>query len=190
VLPQDDEYAYGLHISGGWLGRIGGSGRAWDLVLVALVLMIAVALRRGVRGRLDTNPSRELDLLWAGAGIYVATFVLGRSADYRLVFLLLTIPQLLRWATPRSVLPITTLCAALLTLWLPSEWTNVPILNDLIRTWNDWTLAGGDPLPIAAVAQILTFAGLTCLLVATLPAAESRRAWDSSVRSGSPMLPP
>jgi hypothetical protein len=31
----------------------------------------------------------------AGAGIYVATFILGPSYDYRLIFLLLTLPALL-----------------------------------------------------------------------------------------------
>ncbi len=42
--------------------------------------------------------SADLDAFWAGAGVYVATFCLFHSFDYRLVFLLLTIPQLLRWA--------------------------------------------------------------------------------------------
>jgi hypothetical protein len=174
VLPQGDEYAYGLHVFGGWLGRIGGSGRMWDVAVVVLTLGVAFALRRSLRSRLEIDPSRDLDLFWAGAGIYVATFALGRSSDYRLVFLLLTIPQLARWAAAGRMLPIATLGGVLLTLWLPSEWSNVPILDELIRAWNDLTLAGGAHLPIAAPAQVLAFAGLTCLLAATFPAAELR----------------
>jgi Glycosyltransferase family 87 len=169
VLPQGDEYAYGLHIFGGWLGRILAPGRMWDVALVVLAIAAASALRRRLRKRLSTGPARELDLFWAGAGIYVATYVLGRTSDYRLVFLLLTIPQLARWASARQALPIATLCGILLTLWLPSPWSNVPVLNALIRDWNDLTLAGGSSLPIAAPAQVVAFIGLTCLLAATPP---------------------
>jgi hypothetical protein len=128
-----------------------------------------LALRRRLRSHLAIGSPRELDFFWAGAGIYVATFALGRSADYRLVFLLLTIPQLARWASARQAIPIATLCSILLTLWLPSPWSNVPLLNDLIRRWNDLTLADGSALPIAAPAQVVAFIGLTCLLAATSP---------------------
>jgi hypothetical protein len=175
VLPQGDEYAYGLHIFGSWLGRLVGPGRMWDVALVILAIAIAIALRRRLHNHLGTGPARELDLFWAGAGIYVATFVLGRSSDYRLVFLLLTIPQLARWASARRALPIATLCGILLTLWLPSPWSNVPVLDGLIRGWNDLTLAGGSSLPIAAPAQVVAFIGLTCLLAATLPLATELR---------------
>lgn len=184
VLPQGDEYAYGLHIFGGWLGRLGGPGRMWDAALVALAIVAAIALRRGLRNHLSTGPSRELDLFWAGAGIYVATFALGRSSDYRLVFLLLTIPQLARWAAARRAFPIATLCGILLALWLPSPWSNVPVLNGLIRGWDSLTLAGGNSLPIAAPAQVIAFIGLTCLLAATLPlTAELRRSRQPSTPS-------
>ena len=182
VLPQGDEYAYGLHIVGGWLGRIAAPGRLWDVALVVLAIVAALAVRRGLRSHLSTDPARELDFFWAGAGIYVATYALGRSSDYRLVFLLLTIPQLARWASASHALPIATLCGVLLTLWLPSPWSNVPVLNDLIRRWDDLTVAGGSPLPIAAPAQIITFMGLTCLLTATLPFGAVRRPWAGRIR--------
>jgi Glycosyltransferase family 87 len=185
VLPQGDEYAFGLHISGGWLGRLVGAGRVWDAVLVALAIIGAIALHRRLRSQLSAGSSRELDLFWAGAGIYVATFALGRTSDYRLVFLLLTIPQLARWASSRQALPIATLVGVLLALWLPSPWSNVPVLNDLIRRWDDMTFAGGSPLPIAAPAQVIAFIGLTCLLAATLPLTGERR---STVSGAEPRL--
>jgi Glycosyltransferase family 87 len=177
VLPQGDEYAYGIHIFGGWLGRLTGSGRVWDATLIVLTIAVAIVLRRRLRDHLDAGPSRELDLFAAGAGIYVATYALGRNSDYRLVFLLLTIPQLVRWAAARRVLPIVALGGVLLTLWLPSPWSHVPVLGDLIRDWDDITLAGGSPLPIAAPAQLISFLGLSCLLAATVPATAERRPW-------------
>jgi hypothetical protein len=188
VLPQGDEYAYGLHIFGGWLGRLTASGRMWDVALVVLAIVVAIALRGRLR-HLGSGASRELDLFWAGAGIYGATFALGRSSDYRLVFLLLTIPQLALWAWSRRALPIVTLCGILLTLWLPSPWSNVPVLDGLIRDWNDLTLADGSPLPIAAPAQIVAFVGLTCLLAATFPpSTEPERSRQASPRDASPEL--
>ena len=174
VLPQGDEYAYGVHIFGGWLGRVVAPGRMWDAGLILLTIAVAIAVRGRLRDRLRTGHSRELDLFWAGAGIYVATFALVRSSDYRLVFLLLAVPQLVRWAAARRALPIATLAGVLLTLWLPSPWSNVPVLNDLIRDWNDLTLAGGSELPVVAIAQLVAFVGLTCLLTATLPRSEPR----------------
>jgi hypothetical protein len=193
VLPQGDEYAYGIHIFGGWLGRIAGPGRMWDVVLVVLTIGAAVALRGRLREHIGIGQPRELDLFWAGAGIYVATFALGRSSDYRLVFLLLTIPQLVRWASAGRALAITALCGVLLTLWLPSPWSNVPVLNDLIRDWNDVTLAGGRELPVVAPAQVAAFIGLTCLLAATLPRAElhlTRRGSTSATPGQPPAVDP
>jgi glycosyl transferase family 87 len=169
VLPQEDLYSYGLHIVGSWLGRLQlGPGGMWDIAIVLLTLVGAFALRRRIR--IDTSPSRELDFFCAGAGIYVATFALLRSFDYRLVFLLLTIPQLIRWAAAVRALAIATLGGVLGTLWLPSPWSNVPVLNDVIGRWNQVTLAGGSPLPIAAPAQLMVFVGLAVLLAVTLQA--------------------
>ncbi len=173
VLPQGDEYAYGIHIVGGWLGRVFAPGRTWDIALIVLVVVVALVARRPVRARLGAlDPSRDLDLFCAGAGIYVATYALLRSADYRLVFLLLTVPQLVRWARRLHALATVTLVGVLLTLWLPSPWSDVPVVNDLIRRWDDLTFAGGGALPFAAPAQLVAFAGLACLLAASFPALE------------------
>lgn len=185
VLPQDDEYAYGIHITGDWLGHLAASGSMWDAALVASTAVAALALHRRLSVRLAMEPSRELDLFCAGAGIYVATFALVRSADYRLVFLLLTVPQLARWAATRRVLAITTLVGVLVTLWFPTEqpWANVPVLEDLLRRWNAVAVAGGETLPFAALAQVLAFAGLACLLAAAIHANVTRESGHSPARS-------
>ena len=172
VLPQDDEYAYGVHITGDWLGHLVGSGSMWDAVLIAGTIGAALALRRPLSVRLTMAPSRELDLFCAGAGVYVATFALVRSADYRLVFLLLTISQLARWAAARHGLAIATLVGVLITLWFPTEWpwSNVPLVDDVLSRWNEVAIAGGEILPLAAPVQVLAFAGLACLLAAAIHA--------------------
>jgi len=187
VLPQDDEYAYGVHIAGGWLGHVVGSGSMWDAALVAATVVAAVALRRRLSVRLAMSPSRELDLFCAGAGVFVATFALVRSADYRLVFLLLVVPQLTRWAVARRGLAIPVLLSVFVTLWIPTEWpwANVPVVEAILRTWDDVAVAGGETLPLAAVAQVVAFAGLACLLAAAVHANWERQPLRTSSTSGS-----
>jgi hypothetical protein len=181
VLPQDDEYAYGVHITGGWLGHLTGSGSMWDAVLVAATIVAAFALGRPLSRRLATTPARELDFFCAGAGVYVATFALVRSADYRLVFLLLTVPALARLAAARRVFAIATLLGVFLTLWLPTEWpwANLPLLDDILRRWNELAVAGGETLQLGALAQMLAFVGLACLLAAAIRVNWERQAAES-----------
>jgi len=189
VLPQDDEYAYGVHITGDWLGHFAGAGSVWDAALVVSAIVAALAVRRPVSMRLAMASSRELDLFCAGAGVYVATFALVRSADYRLVFLLLTVPQLARWAAARRVLAIATLGGVLVTLWFPTEWpwANVPVVEDILRRWNSAVVAGGEILPPAAPAQVLAFAGLACLLAAAIYANREHEPAESPAQLGDPL---
>jgi hypothetical protein len=190
VLPQDDEYAYGVHITGNWLGHLAGTGRMWDAALVVPSIVAALVLRRRVSVRLAMSSSRELDFFCAGAGIYIATFALVRSADYRLVFLLLTVPQLVRWAAARRMLAIATLVGVLATLWLPTEWqwANVPLLRDVLRRWTDVAVAGDEALPLGALAQVLAFAGLAFLLAAALHANWQRELSGSPAQLENPSV--
>jgi hypothetical protein len=111
-----------------------------------------------------------------------------RSFD-RLVFLLLTIPQLLRWAWAGRAFATATLCAVLATLWFSGSWSNVPVLDAVIRRWNDLTVVSGSSLPIATPAQFLTFAG-TCLLAATFPpTTELQRSKEPSTVSTRDAMP-
>jgi Glycosyltransferase family 87 len=96
-------------------------------VLYAVSLIVALGLALRLAGRLrpipiDAMADRTLDAFWAGASIYVGTFaVLGTNWDYRLVFLLLTIPQLLRWiggSGPLARASAWGLAGVLGTLWL------------------------------------------------------------------------
>lgn len=160
VVPQANAYSYGIDISGRWLaGRVGAGARAVDVALIALALAVALLAGTRLRPSPDSRPStarglRDLDAYWAGAGVYVGTFCLFHSFDYRLVFLLLTIPQLLRWARRAEPVAWVSLAALLTTVWLigPS------------------VLRGGE------VAQTVLLAGLVAGLIATVPARQWRRA--------------
>ena len=180
VTPQSSNNSYGIrlfdewltagvywaadHVGAGSLERLGL--RVWDLGLAALIVAAAVLARRRLRAGLPADPEpaaqRDLDLFVAGAGVYVCSYVLFRSFDYRLVFLLLTVPQLLRWARRRGVVALVSLCSLYGVLWLDADLTSrVPALGNALRGWNHaTTFAPFDrPLPLSTLAQLVLFAG-------------------------------
>lgn len=124
----------------------------------ALGLTIALALSVLLAGRLPTAgvagpaPSqRHLDAFWAGASIFLGTFAVGYNWDYRLVFLLLTMPQLVRWtkdAGPLASISAWGLAAVIGTMWL----SRLPFIFPLDEVVN-WAL----------------FIVFAALLLATLP---------------------
>jgi hypothetical protein len=68
----------------------------------ALFLALGAVMARRM-GRPDDGGNRassnpQVDLFLAGASIYVASFLVFINWDYRLIFLLMTMPQLLAWA--------------------------------------------------------------------------------------------
>jgi hypothetical protein len=182
VTPQPDTFSYGLLIVSQWFAA-GTSAvtsvihpREWQAALLLLIVGASVLAQRRGRIRLPraTGPpaQRDLDLFVAGAGVYVCSYALARNFDYRLVFLLLTIPQLLRWTHDRRPLALLALAALLGTLWLDSNMTSqVPLLGSALHSWDE--LSNFEPfdrpLPIVIIAQLLLFAGLTACLSGLLP---------------------
>ena len=98
--------------------------------------------------------------LYLGALTYLGTFASANNFDYRLIFLLLTLPQLTAWASDRahwlSSLAAMNVVAMLVLLW-------VGALSQRLSLW--------DELASWAVAGLLIV-----LLTATVPRAESIRA--------------
>ena len=99
-----------------------------------------------------------------GAGIYVGTFLLGNIWDYRLIFLLFTIPQLAEWAQQRNGIFSNIARSAVVTLviscWYFVIWKSLSAL-----TIYGHRLA----YIIDESANWVLFAGLVYLLVRTLP---------------------
>jgi hypothetical protein len=188
-VPQGDTLSYGLRAFSQWLaagaGSIAGkhSLRGWDNAVTAAIIAATLLAYRGGRGRLPRVPGpaaqRDFDLFVAGAGVYVGTYYLVRSFDYRQAFLLLTLPQLLRWARDRRPLAFVSLTALFGSLWFDAySVRRVPLLGSAMRRWNELsTFAPFDrPLPAAAIMQLILFAGLIGCLACTIP-------WRSRLRS-------
>lgn len=107
-------------------------------LLGASALLIA-ALAWRWRGReAEREPAvvsaLRLDAFVAGAGIYVGSFVTFHSYDYRLIFLLLTLPQLLDWCrADRSLVPLPRLTVAAL---IAAMWSGEPLSAE-VGFWTD-----------------------------------------------------
>jgi hypothetical protein len=115
------------------------------LVLAAVIAALALAAwlawrRRALAGRPGVGSGRDLafDGFVAGAAIFVGSFALMHNWDYRLSFLLLTIPQLARWSVTGAAplpLPRLTLLFVVAALWLgeTSLWSSGHPFEELLN---------------------------------------------------------
>jgi hypothetical protein len=170
---QEDTFSYGVRRATEWVSAAlsGGSisSRIWDLALVLGALAIALLLARSVRpNETRVVVERDLDLFWAGALIYVGSYAVERNFDYRLAFLLLTVPQLLRWAQEGQRLAFVTFAALFVTTWL-DVWSSMPAVHVVLDWWNRLTEVRGQSLPVAVIGQFVLFATLLAWLLATVP---------------------
>jgi len=67
-----------------------------------LLAMITLAIRHRPSAIKTPADLRNQQAFWLGAGIYIGTFLLGNNWDYRLMFLLFTLPQLAGWARGKN----------------------------------------------------------------------------------------
>lgn len=157
TATQGQYYSYGARIL---LSRLyqGVAGEEWagnrtlaqGLVLLAVVLL-ALGLWLWLRHRPRRAPvgeplSETSDLIAfrMGALIYIGTFVIGNNFDYRMVFLLLTLPLLLRWPGPSRAdaeagnLPLATVAVVVAALWIGTLSEHLRLADEVLS----WTLAG------------------------------------------------
>lgn len=112
--------------------QVGVYVKAASYLLACLIFAIAVivAVRRAkLPQHIQDMP--YLDSFRVGSAIYVGTFLLGNNFDYRLMFLIFTIPQLLVWITDCSISVRWTSRISLAALYM-SMWTPIllPIVTD------------------------------------------------------------
>jgi Glycosyltransferase family 87 len=180
-VPQSNVLTYGVRRMTKWFANVadrltGGYSwyRPWDILLLAIAVLVGWLASRRLRARLSSPPSdageaRDLDLFWAGACIYVGSYMVFLSHDYRLIFLLLAVPQIVRWTRARHGLAYVTVPALLATMWL-DEWTRMPVLRPLLDWWTRTaTVRGSPPLTVAVIAQYVLFGCLVAWLLATFP---------------------
>lgn len=191
VTPQLPYYSYGIKPVGAWVANLFATYRldlpalAWDVLLICGAALLAVAIKSRLKARLHTGGddpalTRDLDFFVVGAAIYLCTFSLFQNFEYRLAFLLLTIPQLYRWTRGTHLLGAFGLLFVLSTLWLGAYWNGVPVVGSLIARW-EWLTSrrpffGPDEtLTVAASAQVVLAVILLALLVAVLPTITTRQ---------------
>lgn len=167
VLPQEIYYSYGadvavravtlwLSVHYASLASLGRHGPEqivlWCVVAVGVGLGAVVA-RRWKPPQVASE--RELDAFFAGCAIFVGSFLLEHNFDYRLVYLMLCVPQLLHWVRSSRLAAIV-LLALVTTFWLSEVLSNgywrqhYPIPYDELLTWFLFTTLLGMTLAAAA----------------------------------------
>jgi hypothetical protein len=111
-----------------------------------------------------SNDLRNLRAFWLGAGVYMGTFLLGNNWDYRLVFLLFTLPQLGDWIMQVVGSSKIAVWMTILTLFL-SMWYFV--LKAIVANFS-LTASYIHPVVDQAIKWAL-FAGLTYLYASSVP---------------------
>jgi hypothetical protein len=177
AIPPSNSFSYGVRRASEWFGitaqgAVGTFGwyRVWDVLLVCAALLAGwlASLRAGAPVTGDAAATRDLDLFWAGASIYVGSYAIFLSNDYRLIFCILTLPQLARWIAERRPLAYVTVAGLLLILWL-NDWPTMPGVHVVLDAWNRATASGSGatPLPIVVIAQWVVCVTFVAWLLAT-----------------------
>ncbi|MGE5072161.1 MAG: hypothetical protein ACM3MF_01930, partial [Anaerolineae bacterium] len=170
LAPKGVGFNYGPTVLGIWAYDLSGSRPLGDVLfvlsyLVAFVLLVAVLYRTDRDGWIfPTSNPRLIDAFRIGALIYLGTFLQGNTWNYRLVFLIFTVPQLVDWmhaAQPasRRVAGIT-LGFVLLSAWSPLLGAVEPPAAALLPTFQ------------LLVDELFNWALLACLaylLIASFP---------------------
>lgn len=170
-------WSYGVSVMRGGLGSIDRSLGLLSILVSGLLLLTALFLaylactQDSIPQFTEQHGSLNLDAFRVGCSIYLGTFLMGSNWDYRLLFLILTLPQLaiwltiaqrqLRWSTQAAVLML------LLSLWH----------FKIVRLWGGATSAvlptilGVDFVPwfLDEVANWSLFLVLTYLIARSLP---------------------
>jgi hypothetical protein len=166
ATPRGAWIAYGWQVPVLWFAEAGG--RPDPVVLFAagvlLVMVLLGSIRIGARmsGNSITASGRRLDAFRMGAACYAGSFLLGSSFQYRLIFLLPALPQLLEWgaqAGPFRGYARTGVGAGLLSLWALG-------LDALLRPW---PVGGAAGFWAEQAANWILLAVSMILLTATLP---------------------
>jgi hypothetical protein len=149
IAPQGEHHAFGARILPAALYHRfvpdrwqGGAITKQLLVIVPLLAAAPLVWFPGRRRLPDPDegadtPSRLA--FYAGSMIFLGTFAIGNNFDYRLVFLLLTLPQLFDWVTeqpsdPRGWLASVATVIVLTLLWIGALSDPLRLMDELV-TW-------------------------------------------------------
>jgi len=150
-----------------------GTAVPWfGLGVAALLLAVVGGLRLRARAVLvGGDDAHRLAAFRMGAAVYVGSFCLGSNSDYRLMFLLLVVPQLAAWSAAANGRLRRAACVLA---------TGVVVLVWGITWRAAWRgLGGGDEAGwlVDEVTSWVLVLGFVPLLLATLPRAMVPQAW-------------
>jgi hypothetical protein len=148
VAPQGDHHSFGARILPAAIYHRfvpdRWEGGALTKQLVAIIPLVVASLFVWLRGRRrlaepDQNADSSARLaFYLGSLIFLGTFAVGNNFDYRLVFMLLTLPQLFDWVTdsadPRGWLAGVTIVVVLTLLWIGALSEPLRLTDELV-TW-------------------------------------------------------
>ena len=164
--PSSAVVSYGIAVA--WM-RLGhhfpGGTLPLQVASYATAILIAAfsGLHAGRQASFQGAQNGHIDAFRVGAAIYVGTFLIGTNWDYRLIYLLFTIPQLLSWTgSPQRW--IRCIAAMTVTCTMVSLWSL--IAERLLAHIPFGTLAY---VRLDFVAKGTVFAGLLYLLIYSCP---------------------
>ncbi|MCI0414706.1 hypothetical protein L0222_18160 [bacterium] len=105
------------------------------LSLVLAFLLVVVAFLYIRLSGLKSLDTQHINAFRLGAGLYIGTFVFMENWDYRLIFLIFTLPQIFLWIRKESAFrneSIVALTAMVLTLWM-SRWKYDFIAGEILN---------------------------------------------------------
>lgn len=108
------------------------------LSIFMILLTAYVLVKRGedLSEKESQSGINKIDAFRIGASIYTGTFLIGNNWDYRLIFLLFTIPQILAWLKSRnnfSAIAGLALVGIISTTWLSNLSSDFFYLDELIN---------------------------------------------------------
>lgn len=161
ATPRDCWLSYGrgvwpemvLRADASWSGVATGAAWAAVIVVIAGAFLWRRQTRRGRDGASDA--------FLVGAACYVGTFVIGNNFYYRLVFLLLALPQLWEWGSGTGRL---------------KGWSRLALATAMLLLWSarleTWMKSDGAFVSAVGLGQLASwwlFVALCVLLAAALP---------------------
>jgi hypothetical protein len=121
---KNAELSYGVNVIPLYLEQLFESKQLFNFLtptfsLIGLGLSLYAALLGSQTDPLPVTDALHLTAFRLGAMIYIGTFFIGNNWDYRLIFLLFTIPQLTEWATRSTAkkYAIGTIIALIVACW-------------------------------------------------------------------------
>lgn len=169
ATPQSTTQSYGMNVLWMRLNTYGENLGLYAKILsyISVCLVFVASMMASIFCKvpsLVSGDNRYLDSFRVGASIYIGTFLLGNNWDYRLMFLIFVIPQLILWAE-RPVNRFTVASRLVLVSIYASLWYLV--ISKLIKR-----LPYGDygSYMLDETFNWIAFSGLTYLLFSSLPA--------------------